>query len=143
MINNFDLSSLTEKEKLYINTEYETITPVMIALRTAIGVVLVALSSLVTPSAEGKVPFSNYFGNTKKRAKFTRYRNAVINKLNGRNSKKNDKILEKLNSSEFVLDENIINNEDKNIEEIYAEYMKEHTDDSTKSDRKTESENTD
>lgn len=129
MIENYD--SLTEIEKRYINSNESTITVPSIIFRTTMGVVLVALSSLVVPSAETKVPFSSFLINTKKRAKFTKYKKAIENKLNNSISKKDEKILKKLNSEPYIfdIDESSTKAEEENIEKIYDEYMKEHNND--------------
>lgn len=126
-----NIENLTEKEKEYFYTEGQTISVPAIIGKYIIGIFLLALSSFISPSAEGKLPFSSYFVTLRNRIKFTKYRNAVINKLNGNNDKKNKQILIKVNSENFALDNTIdTKNEDKTIEEIYNDYLKEHQNDS-------------
>ena len=123
-------ATLTEKERMYLEHDESVITIPSVILRSIAGVFILILSAFVTPSAEGKIPFSSFFSNTRKRIKFTRYRKAVKRKLSGDTSEKNTKLIEKINDENFALDdpdEKIP--EDEEIQKIYDKYMEEHSHD--------------
>lgn len=126
-----NIDILSEKEKRYLEHDELIISPLFLTIRIFVSVFLLIISSLMTPSAEGKMPFSSFFKNTKKRVKYTKYRKAVIKKLENRSSDNNEKILSKLNSEPFVFDEDTDEKikEEQEIEKIYEKYLEEHEND--------------
>lgn len=121
---------LSEKEKLYLSHDESIISVTSIIFRTIAGILLLILSAFAAPSAEGRMPFSNFFSTTKKRIKFTRYRKAVIKKLDGDKSEKNARVLLKLNREDFALDEkNEALVQEEEIAKIYEKHLRENNND--------------
>lgn len=118
----------TELEKRYLDDKTQMLSLSKTVLRYTLGAVAVIFSSLISPSAESNnIPFSGYIKNTKKLSRYTKFKKAVIRKQDGKSKKSDSKILSRLNSSNYALDEEKDSAvEDENIKEIYDEYMRTH-----------------
>ena len=122
-------AELTETERAYLECETPMLSGGDAALRLIGGFFASFARAVVSPSSEYNNTDSKLI-RTAKEILYTKYKKAVLHKAEGALTKRDTRVLKKLNRLPFVLAEDTYD-PDKFVEEIYAEYMKTHTEDKT------------
>ncbi len=113
-------SKLTLREQEYLDCEVPMVSGGSAAARVAAGIVTSLVQSVVTPGA-GKADQKLF--RTIREIRYTKYKRAVLRKLNGTPEKNDETILKKLNKKEFVLGSDSFDH-DEYTRKIYEDYMK-------------------
>lgn len=116
---------LTDREQAYLDCETPMISGSSAALRLTAGVIAAFFRAIVAPSSEYNKTDSKMI-RTVREMRYTKYKKAVLRKRDSTPKKGDERLLAKINRIPFVLEEDAYD-PDKFVEEIYAEYMKNHT----------------
>ena len=92
------------------------------AKRLTVGILTSLAQSIVTPGG-GKADQKLF--RTIREIRYTKYKKAVLRKLDGTPEKNDEKLLKKLNKMEFVLGSDSFD-ADEYTRKVYEEYMKTH-----------------
>ena len=115
-------SKLTLREQEYLDCEVPMVSKGSAAARITTGIVTSLVQSALTPGA-GKADQKLF--RTIREIRYTKYKKAVLRKLDGTPEKNDEKILKKLNKKEFDLGSDSFD-PDEYTRQIYEEYMKTH-----------------
>lgn len=115
-------NKLTPREREYLDCEVPMVPKDAAAKRLTVGILTSLAQSVVTPGA-GKADQKLF--RTIREIRYTKYKKAVLRKLDGTPEKNDEKILKKLNKKEFVLGSDSFD-PDEYTRQIYEEYMKSH-----------------
>lgn len=113
---------LTAREREYLDCETPMISAGTAAARLITGVFVSLLQAAFTPG-NGKADRGLF--RTVREIGYTKYKKAVLRKQIGELTKKDERLLVKLNKKPFVLDEDTFD-ADKYTQELYEEYMRAH-----------------
>ncbi len=117
-------TELTEREREYLACDTEMITRSSAVIRLTTGMVTMFFRAIFVPSSEyNKTDYR--FTRTIREIQYTKYKKAVLRKQSDASKPSDERVLRKLNRVPFVLEEDTYD-PDRYIEEIYAEYMKNH-----------------
>ena len=114
---------LTAREQEYIDCETPLLSAGSAAMRI-IGAVFASLGAAVLSPGAGKA--DERLIRTVRELRYTRYKKAVLRKRDRTPQKGDEKLLEKLNRSEFALGYDDTD-PDAFVEKVYEEYAKKHT----------------
>ena len=112
--------NLTERELEYLNCDVPMISGGSAAARLTTGIVASVFQAAFTPG-NGKA--DRRLMRTVREMRYTKYKKAVLRKKEGKPDKNDAKLLEKLNSKEFVLAEDTFD-PDEYTRKVYEEYMR-------------------
>ena len=116
-------TEFTERERQYLDCETPMISTGSAVTRIATGVVTSLFQAAFTPGS-GKADQKLF--RTVRVIRYTKYKRAVLHKHNGNITKKDAKLLAKLNKKPFVLDVDTFD-ADKYTQQMYDEYIRSHS----------------
>ncbi len=115
-------AELTEREKLYLDCEVPLLSAGNASMRM-IGAFFASIGQAFLPGFGDKA--DSKMIRTAREIRYTKYKKAVLRKLNNQPKKGDDKILKKLNKADFVLAYETYD-PDEFAEKLYEEYMEKH-----------------
>lgn len=121
-------ADLTEREREYLECSTPMLSSGNAAMRIVTGVFASLAQAAFTPG-NGKADQS--LMKTVREIRYTRYKKAVLRKRDGAPAKNDEKLLSKLNKSDFILAEDAFD-PDEYTRQVYEEYMKKHENESQK-----------
>lgn len=117
-----DHTTLTEREQEYLNCEVPLLSAGTAVMRV-IGAVFASLGAAILSPGSGKA--DERLIRTVREIRYTKYKNAVLRKLEGAPKKGDEKLLRRLNKHEFILSYETCDS-DAYAEQLYTEYMQRH-----------------
>jgi len=117
-------NQLTPREQEYLDCEVPMVEKGAAAKRLTVGILTSLAQSIATPGG-GKADQKLF--RTIREIRYTKYKKAVLRKLDGTPEKNDEKLLKKLNKKEFALGSDSFD-PDEYTRQIYEEYMKTHND---------------